>query len=102
AGPGPWSLFAPDRWDPLTERSGYVQTPNDDPAFLYQDVLIALDRRRGINIGEPSLHARCLDALSPKAGETVVQVGAGSGYYTALLAHLVGPNGQVVAFEIDP
>jgi protein-L-isoaspartate(D-aspartate) O-methyltransferase len=31
----------------------------------------------------------------------VVQVGAGSGYYTAILAHLVGPDGRVYAYEID-
>jgi protein-L-isoaspartate(D-aspartate) O-methyltransferase len=30
------------------------------------------------------------------------KVGAGSGYYTAILAHLVGSVGQVHAFEIDP
>jgi protein-L-isoaspartate(D-aspartate) O-methyltransferase len=30
-----------------------------------------------------------------------VQIGAGSGYYTAILAHLVGPNGRVYAYEID-
>lgn len=76
--------------------------PDDDPAFLYQDVLIALDPARGINIGEPSLHAHCLDALAPQAGDTVLQVGAGSGYYTAILAHLVGAGGQVHAYEIDP
>jgi protein-L-isoaspartate(D-aspartate) O-methyltransferase len=102
AGPGPWSIFAAGQWNIFSGRRGYMQTPSDDPAFLYQDVLIALDRRRGINIGEPSLHAHCLDALSPQAGETVLQVGAGSGYYTALLAHLVGSGGQVHAFEINP
>jgi protein-L-isoaspartate(D-aspartate) O-methyltransferase len=93
AGPGPWWL-----------NSGphpYVQTPDDDPAFLYQDVLLALDRERRINIGQPSAHAYWLGACSIKNAETVVQVGAGSGYYTAILAHLVGPNGRVYAYEID-
>lgn len=80
----------------------YVRTPDDDPGFLYQDVLIALDPDRGINIGEPSLHAHCLDALVPRRGETVLQVGAGSGYYTALIAELVGIGGRVHAFETDP
>jgi protein-L-isoaspartate(D-aspartate) O-methyltransferase len=97
AGPGPWSILA-------IGSSGcarYVRTPDDDPAFAYQDVWVALDPRRGINIGEPRLHARCLDALGVRVGETVVQVGAGSGYYTAVLAHLVGATGRVHAFEID-
>ena len=57
---------------------------------------------RGINNGQPSLHAQSIDALRIKEGETVVQIGAGAGYYTAILAHLVGPAGKVVAYEIEP
>jgi len=102
AGSGPWSVLVAGPWTVGSEHPGYVQTPDSDPAFLYQDTLIALDPGRGINIGEPSLHARCLDACTPQQGETVVQVGAGSGYYTAILATLVGQTGQVHAFEIDP
>lgn len=94
AGPGPWSIAIPGR--------GYVRTPDDDPAFLYQDTLVALDAARGINIGEPHAHAAWLEALGLRGGETVLQVGAGSGYYTAILAELAGPAGHVVAYEIDP
>jgi protein-L-isoaspartate(D-aspartate) O-methyltransferase len=32
----------------------------------------------------------------------VIQVGAGSGYYTAILAQLVGATGRVTAYEIEP
>lgn len=102
AGPGPWSVFPAGPWSVWPPGPSYVQTPDDDPAFLYQDVLVALDAARGINIGEPSLHAHCLDALAVREGEAVLHVGAGSGYYTAVLAHLVGPAGRVHAFEIDP
>ncbi|CAA2158015.1 Protein-L-isoaspartate O-methyltransferase [Methylobacterium brachiatum] len=102
AGPGPWSILAANVWRSRDHGSPYVTTPDDDPAFLYQDVLVALDADRSINIGQPSLHALCLDALAPQPGETAIQVGTGSGYYTALLAHLVGPEGQVHGFEIDP
>jgi len=90
AGPGPWWLGHP-----------YVQTPDDDPAFLYQDLLLALDHERGINIGQPSAHAFWLGACKIKNAETVVQIGAGSGYYTTILAHLVGAGGRVYAYEID-
>jgi protein-L-isoaspartate(D-aspartate) O-methyltransferase len=72
-----------------------------DVASLYDDVLVAIDARRGINNGQPSLHAQCIEALNLKAGETVLQVGAGAGYYTAILAHLVGPSGRVFAYEIE-
>jgi protein-L-isoaspartate(D-aspartate) O-methyltransferase len=92
-GPGPWSIMA---------GKGYVTTPDDDPAFIYQNTLVALDRARGINIGEPSSHALWLDAIALKQGETVLQVGVGSGYYTAIIAHLVGVGGRVHAYEIDP
>src|ERR1700691_3106372 len=92
AGPGPWSI--------MTVGSNYVETPDDDPAFLYQDTLLALDPERGLNIGVPSAHALWLHAVDVKEGETVLQVGAGTGYYTAILAHLVGPDGRVYAYEI--
>jgi protein-L-isoaspartate(D-aspartate) O-methyltransferase len=64
-------------------------------------LLLALDRERGINIGQPSAHAYWLGACKIQKAETVVQVGAGSGYYTAILAHLVGADGRVYAYEID-
>jgi protein-L-isoaspartate(D-aspartate) O-methyltransferase len=101
AGSGPWSILPASPWRRATGPA-YLQTPDDDPAFLYQDVLVALDAHRGINIGEPSLHAHCLDALALQPDQTVLQVGAGSGYYTAILAELVGAEGQVLAFEIEP
>jgi protein-L-isoaspartate(D-aspartate) O-methyltransferase len=90
--PGPWLL---------STGHGYVHTPDADPIHLYRDVLIGLDPVKGINNGEPRLHARWLGLVAPRPGETVVQVGAGTGYYTALLATLVAPGGTVTAYEID-
>jgi len=92
-GPGPWKIF--------TGR-GYISTPSDDPDLLYQDILVALDDERQINNGQPSLHALCLAALNVQEGETVVHIGAGTGYYTAVLAELAGPAGKVFAYEIEP
>jgi protein-L-isoaspartate(D-aspartate) O-methyltransferase len=73
-----------------------------DLASLYDDVLVSIDAGRGINNGQPSLHATCISILALKEGEAVVQIGAGAGYYTAILAHLVGPTGRVIAYEIQP
>jgi protein-L-isoaspartate(D-aspartate) O-methyltransferase len=92
-GPGPWQIMAWNR--------RYLETPNADPAFLYQNVVVALDAAKGINNGEPFLHAAWIGAASPKAGETVIHIGAGTGYYTALLSLLVLPKGHVHAFEIE-
>ena len=57
---------------------------------------------RGVNNGSPSLHAGWLHALSLRDGERVAHVGAGTGYYTAILAELVGRKGRVLAIEFDP
>ena len=91
-GRGPWQVFL---------GSGYIPTISDDPRHLYHDILIGLATDRKINNGQPSLHARCLAAAAPMRGETVVHIGAGTGYYTAILALLVGPTGRVAAFEIE-
>jgi protein-L-isoaspartate(D-aspartate) O-methyltransferase len=93
AGPPPWRIGSGGL---------FGLTSADDPARLYEDVLIAIDARRGINNGQPSLHAQSIDALSLNEGETVAQIGAGAGYYTAILAALVGPKGRVIAYEIEP
>ncbi|MBJ6127656.1 protein-L-isoaspartate O-methyltransferase family protein [Microvirga splendida] len=81
---------------------GYETVASHDPAVLYQDVLFALASDKGVNNGSPSLHARCLHVLSLREGARVAHIGAGTGYYTALLAHLVGASGHVLAVEFDP
>ncbi len=92
-GSPPWKVFT---------RSGYIDSASDDPAVLYQDVVVSLGGDEHLNNGQPSLHAFCLAALAPKKGEHVVHVGAGTGYYTTLLAKLVGEDGTVDAYEIVP
>jgi protein-L-isoaspartate(D-aspartate) O-methyltransferase len=87
-------------WRILT-REGFVEAPGDDPAFLYQDVVVSLGAD-GLNNGEPGLHAVCIATLRPQKGDRVVHVGAGTGYYTTILAKLVGQQGTVDAYEIEP
>ena len=91
-GPGPWKIFT---------SSGLLETPSDDPAFLYQDVTVSLAADRHINNGQPLLHAICLAALNPAEGQTVLHIGAGTGYYTAILSRLVGSTGSILAYEIE-
>ncbi len=93
AGPPPWRIGSGGL---------FGLASSDDPARLYEDVLVGIDARRGINNGQPSLHAQSIDALGVREGETVVQIGAGAGYYTAILAYLVGPGGRVIGYEIEP
>jgi protein-L-isoaspartate(D-aspartate) O-methyltransferase len=80
--------------------SGGAATRSSDIADLYQNVLVSIDQKRGINNGEPSLHATWLATVNPRSGETAIHVGAGTGYYTAILAALVAPGGRIEAYEI--
>jgi len=91
-GLGPWMM----RW-----MSNYAPTPDADPVYLYTNGLVALVPERGLNNGQPSLHAHLMHQAGPVAGEHVVHVGTGTGYYTAIFAHLVGPSGRVTGIEYD-
>jgi protein-L-isoaspartate(D-aspartate) O-methyltransferase len=91
-GPGPWHINVYQRT---------VETPSADPVFLYQNVLVRLDAAKGINNGEPFLHAAWMGAVEPKPGDAICHIGAGTGYYSAILSVLASPGGTVKAFEID-
>jgi protein-L-isoaspartate(D-aspartate) O-methyltransferase len=91
-GPGPWQIKV---------AGGYLASETDDPAILYQDILIGLAPDKGINNGEPSLHAKSIGAADPQPSDIVIHIGAGTGYYTAILAHLVGQGGRVHAYEVE-
>jgi protein-L-isoaspartate(D-aspartate) O-methyltransferase len=93
-GPGPWQM--------LRFPGGYCVTPDADPVLLYVDQLFGLVPERKVNNGQPSLHAALLAAAAIQDGDHVVHVGAGTGYYTAIMASLAGTTGQVTAVEFDP
>ena len=95
-GPGPWRILSP------TSSAKYWTTDNADPRHLYHDVLVAIDEKRRLNNGQPSLWAHLYDQLGLTQGSHVVHVGAGTGYYSAVLAEIVGSTGRVTAIEIDP
>jgi protein-L-isoaspartate(D-aspartate) O-methyltransferase len=92
--PGPWRI----RTD---GGEAYRLTASADPVHLYRDVLVAIDARRRLDTGLPSLWAHFLDVLGIAAGERVVQIGCGLGYYTAILSEMVGAKGAVLALESD-
>jgi len=92
-GPGPWKRFG---------LAGSEPTPDADPAHVYENALFELDGALGINNGEPRLWAATLASANIAKGETILHVGTGSGYYTAIMAELVGPTGRVIGAEIEP
>lgn len=68
---------------------------------LYDDVIIALKPEQGLNNGQPSALAHWIHALRLRQGERVFHIGCGTGYYTAILAEVVGPTGDVAAVELE-
>jgi protein-L-isoaspartate(D-aspartate) O-methyltransferase len=94
-GPPPWRVLSPDAGIPPRLAS------EAQVALLYDDVLVAIDPARHLNNGQPSAHALWIDAAAPRAGDSVFHVGCGTGYYSAILAELVGGAGEVLAVDVD-
>ncbi|MFZ0736725.1 MAG: hypothetical protein WBL70_00620 [Candidatus Acidiferrales bacterium] len=73
---------------------------------LYADLplILSLDGDGDIasTISQPSFVLRMLDMLRLEPGQTVFELGAGSGWNAALLSRLVGPTGHVYSLEIIP
>jgi protein-L-isoaspartate(D-aspartate) O-methyltransferase len=94
AGDGPWRIRR-------EAGHGYSSTADVDPVHLYDDLLVAIDERRRLDTGLPSLWAHFFDVLDIKAKERVVQIGCGLGYYSAILSRIVGAQGSVLAIDCD-
>ena len=58
-----------------------------------------LERRERETEERPQL---MIDALQIKSGQTIADVGAGSGYYSFRIAPLVGEQGNVLAIDVEP
>lgn len=102
-GPGPWQLGSAEGRAMSAAGIGqlsYVMV--DDPRDVYHNVVISLDRAKDINNGQPGALARWIDALALKAGDRVYHLGCGVGYYTAIMAEVVGPRGSVIGLELQP
>src|SRR5258708_4857380 len=91
-GPGPWKTMR------FVYPLKYDDTPDADPAHIYDDLLVALDPERRLNNGLPSALARWIDALDIEEGDHVVHAGCGTGYYIAILPHIVD-SGRVSPIE---
>jgi protein-L-isoaspartate(D-aspartate) O-methyltransferase len=98
-GPGPWEFAGPDLG--MGPQLKYRETEDADPRRLYHNVVVVIDRKRNLNNGHPSTLAAWLDRLEIAPGQRVFHLGAGLGYYTAILSEMVGAAGRVTAIEVD-
>ncbi len=70
----------------------------------YSDQAVAIKWQDGWAVSsasQPSMMAIMLEQLDVRPGHRVLEIGAGTGYNAALIAFLVGPDGDVVAVDID-
>jgi len=98
-GPGPWKVASADVGIGSVI---YTATADADPRHVYHNVPIALDISRDLNNGQPGALAHWIGALELKSGDRLFHLGCGVGYFTAVMAHVVGAQGRVLASEVDP
>ena len=94
---GPWQVIML-----AGEALETTYTADASPEHVYMDAPIVLVPDKQLTNGQPSAHVKWLAALAPRPGERVLHVGCGTGFYSAILAELVGPTGRVDAREIEP
>lgn len=83
------------------DRKDFIPASMKENAYADQPLPIGM----GQTISQPYTVAFMLELLSPSAGDRVVDIGSGSGWQSALLAHAVGPpvgGGKVYACERIP
>ncbi|HEV2784626.1 MAG TPA: methyltransferase, FxLD system [Actinophytocola sp.] len=92
--------------DALRTVPRHVFLPHLPPESVYRDEAIVTRRdeagRPTSSSSQPAIMAIMLDQLGVAPGQRVLEIGAGTGYNAALLAHLAGPTGEVVTVDLDP
>lgn len=74
--------------------------PKNLQDLAYEDEPLPISQEQ--TISQPYTVAFMLELLNPQKKDRVLDVGSGSGYTTALLAEVVGEEGQVIGVEIIP
>jgi len=84
-------------------KQAFLAIPREEfvPEFLknYSYVDTPLDIGNGQTISAPHMVAIMCEALDIKKGQKILEIGTGSGYHAAIVAHLVGETGMVYTIE---
>jgi protein-L-isoaspartate(D-aspartate) O-methyltransferase len=93
----PWEVLDQDVLDLLyaVPREEFVPASCRNLAFTDMEIPIG----EGERMWAPKIEARVLQALAPRRSDRVLEIGTGSGYFTALLAHRAA---RVTSVEIRP
>ncbi len=80
--------------------------PSEPLERAYSDIAIAVKRTEEgewtSSSSQPAIMAIMLEQLDLRPGMRVLEIGAGTGFNAALMAYLVGREGQVTTIDIQP
>jgi len=93
----PWEVLDPRVLETINTVPREAFVAEAHRALAYMDMELPLGN--GDFMMKPVVEGRALQALLPQAGESVLEIGTGSGYLTACLARL---SREVLSLEIDP
>jgi len=93
----PWGVLDSSVLSALEEVPREAFVPPGFRHLAFADIEIPIGR--GQTMMEPKLGARLFQALAPQPGEKILEIGTGSGYVTALLAHA---GAAITTVEIYP
>jgi len=74
--------------------------PSELKRFAYVDEPLPIGY--GQTISQPLTVAAMTEALGPKKGDKILEVGTGSGYQAAILSEIVGERGKIITTERIP
>ncbi len=77
------------------DRKNFILEDFRDHIYIDRPLPIGKDQ----TISQPSTVAFMLEHLEPQKGDKILDIGSGSGWTTALLCHIVGPEGSVIGLE---
>ena len=82
----------------------HLFVPEANRETAYSDAYVVTKWQNGQAVSsssQPNIMAMMLEMLDLRPGQRVLEIGAGTGYNAALIAHIVGKSGQVVTIDLD-